>query len=335
MASPIVTKRNKMSLSGDPEMYHQLLQSVDKLKTEFARQGHKYTSLEILSFSVKQLDSKINVHNLPETVKCDRNKADEDLLVTTASAAENLMNIAGTHASICGKRLTLTRTKQNGCSSEYKVGCSACSFSSLWVSSPVLPDGRDLVNLRITHGYLSSGLLPSQLDRFLKATTLDTVPAIRMTQNVNQYAKCVEEERTDSCTTALQSECASAGENGIDIITDARHSTRRNSKYTDVVCIGYDSHKVIEHVVVRREDDSCSQRHEMYGTKVMYGKFDSQNINIRRHGHDRNASVNKYIREKRTNTTNQNDTWHVSVSIEKEMKKVVPCAGKGKHGLRS
>ena len=90
MASPNVTKRNKMTLSGNPEIYHQILQKVYKLKTEFARQGHKYTSLEILSFSVRQLDSKINVHNLPETVKCDRNKADEDLLVTTASAAEIL-----------------------------------------------------------------------------------------------------------------------------------------------------------------------------------------------------------------------------------------------------
>ena len=143
-----------------------------------------------------------------------------------------------------------------------------------------------------------------------------------MTQNVNEYAKCVEEERIASCSAALQSECTSAGESGIDIITDARHSTWRNSKYTDVVCIGYDSHKVIEHVVVRREDDPCSQRHEMYGTKVMYEKFDTQDIKIRRHGHDRNASVNKFVREKRTNTTNQNDTWHVSVSIEKEMKKI-------------
>ena len=142
---------------------------------------------------------------------------------------------AGTHGSICDKPLALNRTKQNGCLLEYEVRCSNCSFSSVWISSPVLPDGRDLVNLRITHGYLSSGLLPSQLDRFLKATTLDTVPTPRMTQNVNQYAKCVEEERTASCTTALQSECASANENGIDIITDARLSTRR--KYTDVVCI--------------------------------------------------------------------------------------------------
>ena len=92
------------------------------------------------------------------------------------------------------------------------------------------------------------------------------------------------------------------------------------------MCIGYDSHKVTEHVVVRREDESRSERHEMYGTKVLYEKFDSENDNVRRHGHDRNAIVNKCIREKRTSTTNQNDTWHVYVSIEKEMKKVASGA---------
>ena len=52
--------------------------------------------------------------------------------------------------------------------------------------------------LRITHAYLSSGLLPSQLERFLKAVTLDTLLFARMKQNVNQYAMCVAEERTAS-----------------------------------------------------------------------------------------------------------------------------------------
>ena len=79
---------------------------------------------------------------------------------------------------------------------------------------------------------------------------------------------------------------------------------------------------MIGHVVVRREDDSCSQRLELYGTNVLYEKFDNQNVNVRRHGYDRNASVNKFIREQRKETSNRNDTWHVSVSIEMGIKKV-------------
>jgi len=79
---------------------------------------------------------------------------------------------------------------------------------------------------------------------------------------------------------------------------------------------------VIDHEVVSRDDDNCAQRHERLGTKKLYQRLDSQHIGVRRHGHDRNGSVNKFVREERPQTTNQNDTWHVSVSVAKELKKV-------------
>ena len=138
------------------------------LKSKFASQVQKYTSLEILSVVVGKMNSNVdhNFHTLPENTKCNRNDVDEDLVITTSSAAEHLMRIAGTHGSICDKPLTLNEIKHTRCSSEFKILCSACSFSSTWISSPELPDGWDLVNIRITHAYLSSGLLPSQLERF-------------------------------------------------------------------------------------------------------------------------------------------------------------------------
>ena len=88
-----------------------------------------------------------------------------------------------------------------------------------------------------------------------------------MTERVKQYAKCVENERILSCANAIHKEIGLSSTDGIDIVTDARHSTRRNSKYSYIVCIGYNSHKVLDHILVRRDDDPCSQRHEMFGTK--------------------------------------------------------------------
>ena len=84
-----------------------------------------------------------------------------------------------------------------------------------------------------------------------------------MVTSVNHYVQCVDEEKKASYDTALQHERMSFGDDRIDIITDAQHITIRNFKYMDAVCIGNDSHKVIKHVVVCREDDPCSQRHEM------------------------------------------------------------------------
>lgn len=45
-------------------------------------------------------------------------------------------------------------------------------------------------------------------------------------------------------------------------------------------------------------------------------------VTVHLHAHDRNASINKFIREERPDTTNQNDTWHAAKAAEKEISKV-------------
>ena len=256
------------------------------------------------------------------TVTSSREKSTEKIILTTPSAVENLMRISRNHSNLCDDSLRMVVENQNGYSIEYDIRCEQCRFSSSWVSSTVLPDGKELINLRLTHAYISSGMLPFHFEKFCDAAGLGHIPQKQMTELVNEYVNCVEKERVESCSSAIREEHELSSDKGIYIVTVARHSTRRNSKYSDIVCIGYKSHKVLDHILVRREDDTCSQRHEMVGTKKLYENFDSQNVSVRRHGHDRNASVNKFIREKRTATTNQNDAWHVSVSIEKEMKKI-------------
>ena len=88
---------------------------------------------------------------------------------------------------------------------------------------------------------------------------------------------------------------------------------------------------------VTKDDDKCSQRHELLGTKRLYDYFDSRlpfisgPVNVRAHAHDRNSSVNKYLREEHPEIMNQNDTWHAGKSIEKQMNKIARGA-KGKHG---
>ena len=46
---------------------------------------------------------------------------------------------------------------------------------------------------------------------------------------------------------------------------------------------------------VSKKDDPCLQRHEPLGVKNIYKVFDIKNVKVRLHGHDRNASVNKYL----------------------------------------
>ena len=43
------------------------------------------------------------------------------------------------------------------------------------------------------------------------------------------------------------------------------------------------------------------------------------------HGHDRNISINKYLRNENPEVINANDTWHATKNVSKELKKV--CSG--------
>lgn len=79
---------------------------------------------------------------------------------------------------------------------------------------------------------------------------------------------------------------------GINIITDSNHGTRKNSAFSDVVALRGTTHKIVAAQTVTKMDDICNQRHELYGAKHIYKDFESKRIKVSLHGHDRNRTVN-------------------------------------------
>ena len=118
------------------------------------------------------------------------------------------------------------------------------------------------------------------------------------------YSECVKALAKESTRDALLEETVTYEDmDGIDIVTDARHAPRRNSKYTDVICFGANPHKVLHYETVARGDGPCAQRHESLGTQRMYDHLESQengSVHIRVDCHDRNASVNKTDQRQQT-----------------------------------
>ena len=105
-------------------------------------------------------------------------------------------------------------------------------------------------------------------------------------------------------------------------MTDARHGTRKNARQTDVICLGNSTQKVVAYHVVTSEDDPVAQRHELLGTKKIYQELTEKGVSIRRHAHDNNASITKYVREIQTQTENQLDNWHALKQLEKALKAI-------------
>ena len=115
----------------------------------------------------------------------------------------------------------------------------------------------------------------------------------------------------------------------IDIVTDARHGTRKNSMHTDVVCLGARTHKVLRVETIRKLDCPSTQKHELIGTERIYSYFenldDECKTSIRIHCHDRNTSVNKFIQTNPMGAESTNDTWHATKNIAKNIKTI--CSG--------
>ena len=80
-------------------------------------------------------------------------------------------------------------------------------------------------------------------------------------------------------------------------MTDARHGCRTNSFNSDVLALGINSHKIVGHSHVTKNEERSSQKHELYGTKKLYEQFETSTVKVIEHAHDRNTSVSKFLEE--------------------------------------
>ena len=105
----------------------------------------------------------------------------------------------------------------------------------------------------------------------------------------------------------------------ISILTDARHGWRKNSRQTDVVCLGAEHKRIISIQTVTHSDDPVAQRHERIGTVRIHDDLAQRAVSICKHCHDNNASINKLVREQHPEVINQLDTWHGVKSLVKAL----------------
>lgn len=325
----------KLELPGDDAVSTSIREKIKIVKDIFRGRKERVNYSDIIS---RALDALIHSEGSESTTRATlppQNPDDSDpkYFITTGTSIRNLLDIVYRHDEQCKERM-------NCCDRAYMVGTAACySFQCArghiisWTSSPFLPNGTFLVNARWMHATISTGLLPNQIERLQDGMGFYGHQLPEEKDLFSRYAEVVRLEKNISCDNALLEEIGSSLEEdgAISILTDARHGCRRNSKDTNVVCIGSSSHKVIREEHVTKTDDQCSQRHELIGTKRLYQYFDSDipsiggPVRVHIHAHDRNASVNKYIREERPDTVNQNDTWHAAKSVQK----AISAVGKG------
>ncbi|KAK3100338.1 hypothetical protein FSP39_018337 [Pinctada imbricata] len=257
-------------------------------------------------------------------ISATRSQVNQDFFVTSLPSVKKLMATAESHGKYCGGKLIVKKVIKRGHVASLKISCISTNrarHSYQWSSSPYLPNGKYLINERINHAFLCSGMLPSHYTRFCNGARMGILSVDARDNFFKKYKIFVKEEYEESTNTALLEEIGSYEDlDGIDIITDARHGWRKNAQDTSVVAIGEQTHKVLNCVHVTKADDPVTQRHEKHGTEQVYRELDQKQVSVKVHTHDRNMAINKLVKQSKNGlTTNQNDTWHAVKSVKKAM----------------
>lgn len=256
-----------------------------------------------------------------------RGFVDEDIFFSTRSAMKNVFCRIHQHYSFCKCFLDITDTQNFGHSATFVLSCTIGHTLS-WTSSPRVEGGDFLVNLRVVHSVLTSGILPNQYNRLCDGANFGKLSETVFDRFSDSYGKIVEKLARESEKHSLQEEIGSGDLTGINILTDARHCWRKNAKFSDVVCIGDITHKVLRLETISKDDDPCTQRHELLGVRRIYQYLDRELCPVNVHCHDSNASVTKFIQTERPPTISTQDTWHATKNISKNIAKI--CKGSKK-----
>ena len=143
----------------------------------------------------------------------------------------------------------------------------------------------------MAYGYFVSGIRQNQYHRVAEAAGIGKMGEAYVNAIFADYQQCVKEQVKELTYDALLEELMMYPDTDcINILTGARNATRRNAKFTDVVCLSAETHTVLRMETVTRTDDKCAQRHEMIGTKRLYEYLEPQeagSVHIRIHCRDK------------------------------------------------
>jgi hypothetical protein len=158
---------------------------------------------------------------------------DEELYVCTLSSVQHLLAQTQQHnASECKSFVAMSFKNRLHHVLRAQVECPNCTFNCMWTSTPHIPGGKFLGNVRVAHGYLTSGILPNQYEKLCTAAQLgvmgDTyLNALVDVKHDTSYHQVVANLTKESLETAMLEEVAAQelatedATEGIDILTDA------------------------------------------------------------------------------------------------------------------
>lgn len=325
----------RIELSGNDETKNEIFSKLSEIRQHLSQQHNRpMGNLHVIQalFQKWDLDNTNGTINestdevCPSSfVRSRKTETKQKIFLTAEESFKRIIAIVEWHSRHCKAKLRTTKMLQKGhvCKTSLKCDSKERPHVFSWSSSPYLPNKEYLVNSRVNHGIICSGILPADYKRFVKGAGIGAIADESRSSFFNVHAEHIQAEYEYSTEIALLQEIASYDDltSEIDIMSDARHGWRKNAKDSSVVCIGDKTHKVLRCEHITKAMDPVSQRHERHGTERIYDYLNEKDVKVNVHCHDRNLSINKFVREQ-TEAQNQNDTWHCVKAVKTALKNV-------------
>ena len=331
----------QFSCEADKETFEEKFDRVTKIYQSNVNSSTRPTNLDILNnlfdgYLDDETTGEPAEEKTPDSCKCCNTlpicEQSSMMFVAEVKEIQDLTKQIQDHGRICSHPLTLVADKRSG-----HVACMnfvCCKSHDIKFHSTSKEGNRYVGNLKLMLGYMCSGMLEAKYETMCQFSDIGCLSKSERNSMMDTFSLVVQQlaqESIQDARTEEQGQSLANGDHGIGIITDARHSCRKNSYHTDHVALGQLTHKIVDIRHITKDVDKCTQRHESLGFDLMYEGLDQAGIAVHDHAHDRNPSINKKIRNDRKETNNSNDRWHATKGIPTSIKKI-GCGAKKNEG---
>ncbi|CAC5424311.1 unnamed protein product [Mytilus coruscus] len=244
----------RMEFSGSDEKKAEILGKILEIRNILTQRLNKPTgNLQVLetllemwsSQEVGNASDEQSIHvpdPIPSTyVKARKKDVNQKIFMCAEDSLKRYKEVVKAHSRYCKHNLIIEKWTTRGHVIMTRMKCES-SHTFLWSSSPYMQNKEylSLVNNRVQHGLICSGMLTSHYTKFVDGAGIGKINKEKRNKFFNSYENHIQTEYHKSTTTALLEESASYYDDKfgeIDILTDARHGWRKNAKDASIVAI--------------------------------------------------------------------------------------------------
>jgi hypothetical protein len=314
----LVRKHFELTFNNESEKL-QFEQKCKVLQTKFGCRSVKDLIVELVEKESTTDAPKMTGQAHSPAGNTDTPNPQYDNYIGECTAVVSLVNIVCQHGQYCQNLLKVTSIEHHGHVVQLKMTCDN-NHHLQWSSSAAMRTSYT-VNYKVMLAYLCSGISSIEYERVSDFADFGKLSEYFRNTTLVTFSAIIELLRRQSVHRGMAEETSASPEGKLTIMTDARHACRKNSFHSDHVALGVRTHKVINIQHINKDDERCSQKHELVGFERMYKDFEENNVNVMNHVHDRNLSVNKRLKQKGT-VKNTNDRWHCTRPITSGLRKI-------------